>query len=68
VKWLCSSVIVTDPAPVVRHAASTTAAQAVGDQRNALVGELTLRIASEIRRKGQFAITTEVAFLTATKE
>ena len=66
-KWLCSSVVVTDPAPVVRHAASTTAAQAVGDQRDALVDELTRRIASEIRRNGRFTITTEVAFVTTTK-
>jgi SAM-dependent methyltransferase len=67
VKWLRSSVVVTDPAPVVRHAASTTAAQAVGDQRDALVDELTRLIASEIRRDGRFTITTEVAFLTTTK-
>jgi hypothetical protein len=51
----------------VRHAASTTAAQAVGDQRDALVDELTRRITSEIRRNGRFTITTEVAFVTTTK-
>jgi len=67
VKWLRSSVVVNDPAPVVRHAASTTAAQAVGRQRDELIDELTQRIASEIRRNGQFTITTEVAFLTTTK-
>lgn len=68
VKWLCSSVVVPDPEPVVRHAASTTAAQAVGNQRDSLVNELTEAIASKIRRDGQFTITTEVAFLTTTKE
>jgi hypothetical protein len=60
-------VIVTDPAPVVRHAASTTAAQAVGEQREELMGELSDTITSQIRRNGQFTITTEVAFITATK-
>jgi SAM-dependent methyltransferase len=67
VRWLRSSVIVTDPAPVVRHAASTTAAQAVGEHREELIGELSDAITSEIRRDGQFTITTEVAFITATK-
>jgi SAM-dependent methyltransferase len=67
VRWLRSSVIVTDPTPVVRHAASTTAAQAVGDRRDELVDALSEAITKEIRRDGQFTITTEVAFLTATK-
>jgi hypothetical protein len=60
-------VIVTDAAPVIRHAASTTAAQAVGEQREELIGELSDAITAQIRRHGQFTITTEVAFLTATK-
>jgi hypothetical protein len=38
------------------------------DQRDALVDELAGTIAAQIRRVGQFTITTEVAFLTATKE
>jgi len=65
-KWLRSSVIVTDAAPVVRHAASTTAAHAVGEHREELIGELSDAITSQIRRDGQFTIMTEVAFLTAT--
>jgi SAM-dependent methyltransferase len=68
VQWLRSSVIVTDPAPVVRHAASTTVAQAVGEHRAEVMGELSDAIASRVRRDGQFTITTEVAFITATKE
>ena len=68
VQWLRSSVVVTDPAPVVRHAASTTAAQEVGQYRDELVRELAEAIAARIRRDGQFTITTEVAFLTADKE
>jgi ubiquinone/menaquinone biosynthesis C-methylase UbiE len=67
VHWLRSSVIVTDAAPVIRHAASTTAAQAVGEYRKELIGELSDAITSQIRRDGQFTITTEVAFITATK-
>ena len=67
VHWLRSSVIVTEPAPVVRHAASTIAAQAVGEYRDELMGELSDAITSQIRRDGQFTITTEVAFITATK-
>ena len=65
VRWLRSSVVVTDPAPVVRHAASTTAAQAVGDQSDGLLEELREAIAAQIHRDGQFTITTEVAFLIA---
>ncbi len=67
VRWLRSSVIVTDAFPVVRHAASTTAAQAVGDHRDELIRELSDAVSAQIRRDGQFTITTEVAFLTATK-
>jgi SAM-dependent methyltransferase len=67
VHWLRSSVIVTDAAPVVRHAASTTAAQAVGEYRDELMGDLSDAITSRVRRDGQFTITTEVAFITATK-
>jgi SAM-dependent methyltransferase len=67
VHWLRSSVIVTDAAPVVRHAASTTAAQAVGEHRDDLVDALSNVITAQISRDGQFTITTEVAFLTATK-
>ena len=65
--WLRSSVVVTDPAPVVRHAASTIAARAVGEHRDELVHEFDDAISARIRRDGQFTITTEVAFLTATK-
>ena len=65
--WLRSSVVVTDPAPVVRHAASTIAARAVGEHRDEIVDEFENAISARIRRDGQFTITTEVAFLTATK-
>jgi SAM-dependent methyltransferase len=67
VRWLRSAVIVTDAAPVARHAASTTAAQAVGEHRDELIGELSDEIKARIARDGQFTITTEVAFVAATK-
>ena len=41
--------------------------QAVGEYREELIAELSDAITSQIRREGQFTITTEVAFLTATK-
>jgi hypothetical protein len=68
VRWLRSSVIVTDPAPALRHAASTTAAQAVGHRREELLDALTDAITARIHRDGQFTITTEVAFLATTRE
>jgi SAM-dependent methyltransferase len=66
-RWLPSSVVVTDSAPVIRHAASTTAAQAAGDLRNGLIAEMTEHVDGHIRRDGEFRITTEIVFLTATK-
>ncbi len=42
-------------------------AQAVGHRQEELVDELADAITARIRREGQFTITTEVAFLTATK-
>lgn len=65
-RWLVSSIVVTDSAPVIRHAASTTAAQAAGELRDELIAELTDRVDEHIRRYGQFRITTEVAFLMGT--
>jgi SAM-dependent methyltransferase len=66
-RWLRSSVVVTDAAPVIRHAASTTGAHLVGERRDALLDKLAVEVDSRIRRDGQFRITTEVVFLTATK-
>jgi len=66
-RWLRSSVVVTDAAPVIRHAASTTGAHLVGERRDALLDEFAVEVASQIRRDGQFRITTEVVFLTATR-
>jgi SAM-dependent methyltransferase len=66
-RWLRSSLVVTDAAPVIRHAASTAGAHAVGERRDKLFGELAERIDSEIRRDGEFRITTEVVFLVGTK-
>jgi SAM-dependent methyltransferase len=66
-RWLRSSVVVTDAAPVLRHAASTTGAHTVGERRDALLRDLAAEVDAQIRRDGQFRITTEVVFLSATK-
>jgi SAM-dependent methyltransferase len=66
-RWLRSSVVVTDAAPVIRHAASTTGAQVVGEHRDALLREFAAEVDEQIHRDGQFRVTTEVVFLSATK-
>jgi hypothetical protein len=66
-RWLRSSVVVTHAAPVIRHAASTTGTHLVGEHRDALLEEFAVEVDSQIRRDGQFRITTEVVFLTATR-
>jgi SAM-dependent methyltransferase len=64
-RWLRSAVVVTDAAPVIRHAASTTGAHVVGERRDELLRELEEAVDGQIRRDGEFRITTEVAFLAA---
>jgi SAM-dependent methyltransferase len=66
-RWLPSSVVVTDAAPVIRHAASTTGAHVVGEGRDRLLAQLADRVESQIRQDGEFRITTEVVFLAGTK-
>jgi SAM-dependent methyltransferase len=66
-RWLPSSVVVTDPGPVIRHAASTTGAHVVGDRRAELLDQLAVSLDARIRRNGEFRITTEVVFFAATK-
>ena len=65
-RWLRSSVVVDRAGPVIRHAESTTGAQVVGEQRDELLGELAESVEAQIQRDGEFRITTEVVFLTAT--
>jgi SAM-dependent methyltransferase len=57
-----SSVVVTEPTPVVAHAASTTGARTVGDKRDPLLSEFGAAIDDHIARNGDFRITTEVVF------
>jgi SAM-dependent methyltransferase len=66
-RWLPSSVIVTDPGPVIRHAASTTGAHVVGAHRDDLLNELAASVSARIRHDGEFRITTEVVFFAATR-
>jgi SAM-dependent methyltransferase len=66
-RWLRSAVVVTEPAPVISHAASTTGAHVVGEGRVELLRELEEAVDGQIRRDGEFRITTEVLFLTGQK-
>lgn len=59
---LRSTVVVTDPAPVVAHAASTTAGRSVAPQ---LLGAMTETVETIIGRTGAFRVTTEVALFHA---
>jgi SAM-dependent methyltransferase len=65
-RWLRSPVVVDHAEPVIRHAESTTGAHVVGEQRDELLGELAESVEAQIQRDGEFRITTEVVFLTAT--
>lgn len=66
-RWLRSSVVVTDAAPVVQHAASTAGARATGALRGKAIARFGRAIDEQVRRDGEFRITTEVALLTAAK-
>lgn len=58
---LRSTVIVTEPGPVVRHAASTTGAATSPDILEHFAADLAARIAAD----GQFRITTDVVMFLA---
>jgi hypothetical protein len=62
---LAATVVVNEPEPVIRHAASTTGAITAG---TALVDRLRSTVKDIIDRPGEFRITTEVGLLLATKE
>ena len=57
---LASQVVVTDPAPVVRHAASTTGAVIAREQAKDAVTRFEAAVADAIGRDGELRITTEV--------
>ncbi len=57
-----STVVVTDPTPVVAHAATTTGARSTGRRRDELLDHFRAAIDDRIRREGSFRITTEVVF------
>lgn len=62
---LRSRVVVTDPEPVIRHAASTAGADGTGQDREDLLGRFRDRIRDRIGETGDFRITTEVVLLLA---
>ena len=62
---LRSKVILDDPGPLVRHAATTTGAAAVGEHRDDLLRRLEASVEDRIRVDGRFEVTTEVVLLLA---
>ena len=64
-RLLRTKVVLTDPEPAVRHAASTTAAHTLGAQHPELLDRLRADISECIARDGDFRITSEVALLLA---
>lgn len=64
---LASKVVLDEPGPVVRHAASTTAWR-VGRQREiTMADEFASEVRKVIDRDGAFTLTTEVALFTAVR-
>ena len=63
-RTLPSAVIVSDPEPLLRHAASTTAVREIAGPHPELLDRLRASVASAIARDGQFRVTTEaIVFL-----
>jgi len=63
---LASQVILRDPAPLLRHAASTSAARVTEEQGADMMARLDAAAALVIRRDGVLRITTEIAWFGAT--
>jgi ubiquinone/menaquinone biosynthesis C-methylase UbiE len=66
VQVLASQVVVTDPAPVVRHAASTTGAVVAREQAKDAVSRFERAVTDVIDRDGELRITTEVVVVRGT--
>ena len=66
-RWLRAEVVVTDPGPLLRHAASTTGAVMAGEQRDELIRRFGHEVDARIRHEGAFRVTTEVVLLRAKK-
>jgi SAM-dependent methyltransferase len=64
-RTLTSQVILADPGPLVRHAASTAAAQVADDLGAAMNARLRDAAVAVIRRQGVLRITTEIAWFHA---
>jgi SAM-dependent methyltransferase len=64
---LRSAVVVADPGPVLRHAATTTGSHVIGEAREELLVRFGEQVNACIRRNGEFRITTEVVFFLAEK-
>ncbi len=65
-RTLRSAVVVADPEPLLRHAASTTAARETAGPHPELLDRLRASVANAIARDGEFRVTTEpVVFLAS---
>lgn len=64
-RTLTSQVILDDPGPLIRHAASTAAARVADDLGAIMIARLRAAAAAVIRRHGVLRITTEIAWFHA---
>jgi SAM-dependent methyltransferase len=62
---LASTVVVSDPEPLLRHAATTTAARETAGAHPALLDQLRSSVAAVIAREGEFRVATSVAMFLA---
>ncbi len=55
-----------EPGPLLRHAASTSAAKVTDEQGAGMIARLDAAAAAKIRRDGVLRITTEIAWFRGT--
>ena len=65
-RTLTSQVMLQEPGPLLRHAASTSAAKVTDEQGAGMIARLDAAAAAKIRRDGVLRITTEIAWFRAT--
>lgn len=63
---LVSAVVVDDPAPVLRHATTTTGVRTAVAQAPGLLDQLSEELVARIRRDGEFRLTTSISLFLAT--
>jgi len=68
VRRLTSTAVVRTPEPVLRHAASTTAARTARARGTDLIPALAEQLHDHIARDGHYTFTTQVSLRTSTKD